>query len=255
MSSSAHTPDRAERLAAEPASADPQRRGVKVKPTASPARLPGRRWRLGACTTVAVMAMTGAAIAPGAAHADPGTGTGPITLPRLKPVPCADLGPIRLVQVTEQLSEGYVFTVRSATSTFDVAYGRFVQNPTPVEIDGQWNATEARTVAITMFFSQSVTLTSTIVEGFGAAVTVTTGIQVVQSRTTKVGVGAVAKVPPNRTMLGEYGLQGLDVVFDMQRVSMLRDAPQTCYLWLDSTIANNTAHVPTINEGWRFTLV
>jgi hypothetical protein len=55
-------------------------------------------------------------------------------------------------------------------------------------------------------------------------------------------------------MLGEYGLQSFDVVFDMQRVTMVPGSP-TCYLWLDSTIANNTAHVPTINEGWRFTLV
>lgn len=229
-----------------------------MEPTEIPSRRPVRRgrWRarLGVLATLFAVAAAGTMLAPGTAQADPGTGTGPIKLPRLAPVPCADLGPIEWVQVADQTLEGTLFIVRSATPAFDVAYGRFVQNPTPAKVVGQWTASESRTVSIGFFFSQSVTVTSTIVRGFSAAVTVTTGVQVVQSRTTRVGVGATAVIPANSTMLGEYGSQSFDVVFDMQRVTMVPGSP-TCYLWLDSTIANNTAHVPTINEGWRFTLV
>lgn len=228
-----------------------------MKPTGGHFRRAGNqgRWRrLGALAAFLVVATTATPLIPGIAHADPGTGTGPITIPRITAVPCATLGHIEWTHVNFDTYEGRVFTIRSTTPTFDVAYGRFVQNPTPVEIDGQWTATEARTVSLTFFFSQSVTVTGPITRGFSAAVSASTGLQVQESRTTRVGVGAVAKIPPNRTMLGQYGLEGLDVVFDMQLVTAVGSAPQTCYLWLDSTIANNTAHIPTINEGWRFTL-
>jgi hypothetical protein len=231
-----------------------------VEPTARPFRrlAHARRWRgrLGVIAASFALLLTGTAVASGAAQADPGTGgPHPIPIPRLTPVPCASLGPIEWFDVNAQLSEGQIFAIRSVVRNFDVAYGRFVENPTPIEIDGQWTATEARTVTLTFFFTQSVAVTSQISRGFSTTVSAATGTQVEQSHTTKVGVGAVAKIPPGRTMLGQYGLQSLDVVFDLQRVTRLSSAPQTCYLWLDAIITNNTAHVPTINEGWRFSLV
>jgi hypothetical protein len=49
-------------------------------------------------------------------------------------------------------------------------------------------------------------------------------------------------------------VQSLDVVMDVHTVGMRPDM-QTCEFRLGSNVTRHTAHVPTINEGWRFTLV
>jgi hypothetical protein len=86
----------------------------------------------------------------------------------------------------------------------------------------------------------------------GATITLAAGVQVVQSRTTQLGVSATANVPPHRTMLGEYGLHSLDVVMDVGTVGMRQDM-QTCE-FVEGNVTRHTAHAPTVNEGWRFTL-
>ena len=102
-------------------------------------------------------------------------------------------------------------------------------------ISGNWTATESRTVTPAL------------------NVSLATGFQIAVSRTTSIGVGATAPIPPFRTMLGEYGLQSFDVVMDVHTVGMRHDM-QTCEYRLGSNVTRETAHVPTINEGWRFTL-
>jgi hypothetical protein len=230
-----------------------------VEPTASPTRQLGRwRGRLGALAAFFALAMTGMAVAPIAASADPGTGSGTIYWPppTIQRVPCADLGPIdwRPINDWVYLQAGNVFTIRSATPTFDKAYGRFVENNSDATISGSWTATEARTVSLSLNFSITYITTVNTQNVFSSTVQQSTGFQVTVSRTTQVGVGATTPVPPRRTMLGEYGLQSLDVVFDVRGVFQRRDNPQMCDLSIHIT-TNQTAHVPTVNEGWRFTLV
>jgi hypothetical protein len=227
--------------------------GDDVEPTASPSRRPARlgRGRLGAVAAFATLVAAGVAVVPGAAHADPVLPPLPLAV-----VPCATLGPVDWDFFEQPVGSGsgVHYIIHSSTPTLDVAHGRFIENPTGQPITGNWTASEARTVTMTSSVNLTIAGNGGRADPQELALTITlaTGLQVTQSRTTSVGVGASATVPPQSTMLGEYGLRSLDVVFDMQ-VVVRRFDMVTCEL--RSIERNHTAHVPTINEGWRFTLI
>ncbi|GAA4459742.1 hypothetical protein [Phytohabitans houttuyneae] len=197
---------------------------------------------------------------PGAARADPGTcGNCPIPWPppRIVYVPCSQLGPIDwwfFNQGPPFVQSGVRYTIVSSTPTLDVAYGRFVENPTDQPITGNWTATQQRMVTMTSSIALTIAGNGGRAnpEAIALSVTLATGIQVAVSYTTTIGVGATAEVPPRRTMLGEYGLRSLDIVMDVQVVSMMQDRVTCAYR--EGGAERHTAHVPTINEGWRFTL-
>jgi len=219
-----------------------------VEPTASPSRRRAGRlgWRrLGALAAVSVLFTAGSALAPSQAHADWGPPR-PITVR-----PCAELGPI---DWWFNHSQGYYarsgvrYIIISVTPAFDPAHGRFIQNTTDQTFTGTWTATESRTVSLT----HSLDITIASEEVMDISITLAAGIEVVVSRTTMLGVSATSQIPPFRTMLGQYGLQSLDVVMDVGTVGMRRDMV-TCE-YVQGNVERHTAHAPTINEGWRFTL-
>lgn len=217
-----------------------------MKPTRS-----GWRSRLGTLAALTTLVMAGTAAVPGAALADPAIGPGFPHAP-VQVAPCSSLGPINWIGTNQggYARYGIRYIVVATTPVFDVAYGRFNENRTDQTINGNWTATESRTVSMTASFNLSVNGSS---ETIALSVTVATGLSMTVSRTTSIGVGASAPIPPYRTMLGEYGLQSFDVVLDSHTVGMRHDGV-TCEYRLGSNVTRGTAHVPTINEGWRFTL-
>jgi hypothetical protein len=222
-----------------------------VEPTARPSRRrPGRPWRLrgrlGALAALAVLVTAGMAIAPSAAYADPGEPHPPVTV-----APCSSLGPIDwwyYYQSGPYARAGVRYIIISTSTVFEPAHGRFIENTTDQTFTGTWTATETRTVTFTTSFT--LTIASTAI--MRTTITLAAGVQVVETRTTQLGVSATSQIPPHRTMLGEYGLHSLDVVMDVQTVAMRQDM-QTCE-FVPSNVQRHTAHAPTINEGWRFTL-
>ncbi len=230
-----------------------------MQPTASPSRRrPGRlggwRGRLGTLAAFVALVTAGTTFAPSAAFADPNI---PPTWPPapLQVVPCAQLGPIDwwFNNQPPYAKAGIRYIIVSTTPVLDVAYGRFNENRTDQTITGNWTASESRTITVTASISLTTTGGRANPETLALTVSLATGLQVTVSRTTTIGVGATAPIPPQRTMLGEYGLQSLDVVMDVHTVGMRQDM-QTCEFRLGSNVTRHTAHVPTINEGWRFTL-
>ncbi|NRQ37001.1 hypothetical protein HII36_34955 [Nonomuraea sp. NN258] len=194
---------------------------------------------------VAALVTAAMAVVPSTALADPGGPRVPITVR-----PCAELGPIDwwFYNSPPYAKDGVRYIIISATPTFDTAHSRFVQNNTDQTISGTWTASETRTVSLT--HSLNVSIASPKV--MGASITLAAGVQAVQSRSTQIGVSATSPIPAHRTMLGEYGLNSLDVVMDVQVVAMRKDL-QTCE-YVESNRSRHTAHAPTVNEGWRFTL-
>lgn len=191
---------------------------------------------------------------PGAALADPVIGPGWPHAP-IQVAPCSSLGPIDWWGTNQggYARYGIRYIIVSTTPVFEVAYGRFNENRTDQTISGNWTATESRTVTMTASITLTIQGGNANPETLALTVTIATGFQIQVSRTTSIGVGATAPIPPFRTMLGEYGLQSFDVVMDVHTVGMRRDM-QTCEYRLGSNVTRETAHVPTINEGWRFTL-
>ncbi|GAA0912134.1 hypothetical protein [Virgisporangium aurantiacum] len=191
---------------------------------------------------------------PGAALADPAIGPGFPHAP-IQVAPCSSLGPIDWWGTNQggYARDGIRYIVVSTTPVFELAYGRFNENRTDQTINGNWTATESRTVTMTASITLTIQGGRANPETLALTVTLATGFQIQVSRTTSIGVGATAPIPPFRTMLGEYGLQSFDVVMDVHTVGMRHDM-QTCEYRLGSNVTRETAHVPTINEGWRFTL-
>jgi hypothetical protein len=213
---------------------------------------PTRGWRrrLGAVAAFATLLVA----APGAALADPAIGPGFPHAP-IQVAPCSSLGPIDWWGTNQggYARDGIRYIIVSTTPVFEVAYGRFNENRTDQTISGNWTATESRTVTMTASITLTIQGGRANPETLALTVTLATNYQIAVSRTTSIGVGATAPIPPYRTMLGEYGLQSFDVVMDVHTVGMRHDM-QTCEYRLGSNVTRETAHVPTINEGWRFTL-
>jgi hypothetical protein len=207
-----------------------------------------RHWRarLGALAAVAAMATAGTLVAPSPANA------GCCFIPPTMTVaPCSTLGGIdwQGPNLPYYVQWGLYYTTISATSVFEPASGRFIQNTSDQTFQGAWTSTQTREVALTASFNLTVNNTAVA----KTSITAATGIQVVERRTTQLGVTASSSIPPRRTMLGEYGLQSLDVIMDVGTVGMRADRV-TCE-YLPSNKVRHTVHIPTINEGWRFTLV
>ncbi|GIF01445.1 hypothetical protein [Paractinoplanes rishiriensis] len=213
-----------------------------MKPTATPSRR-----RIGAFAVFAALAMAATALTPSAALADP---QGPFPRPPIVSRPCSELGPIEFITGPSgnYLKAGIRYLVISVNPVFEPSTGRFIQNTSDQTITGTFTASESRTVTMTTTLNFSVTSMLTQ----RTTITMSTGFQVVQSRTSMIGVTAVSAIAPRTTLLGEYGIHSLDVVFDAQTVAMRRDGI-TCE-YVDSNRTRGTAHVPTINEGWRFTV-
>jgi hypothetical protein len=211
-----------------------------------PGRLRLRRAQLGALAAFVALVTAGTVIAPSTAYAGCCEPRPPITY-----APCSTLGPIDwwyYNQPPPYVQSGVRYIIVSWTPVFEPAHGRFIQNTTNQTFTGTWTATETRTVT----FQTTFTLTIASKEVMSTSITLAASVQVVQTRTTQLGVSATAQIPPHSTMLGEYGLQSLDVVMDVQTIGMLADR-QTC-AFVPGNVSRHTAHAPTINEGWRFTL-
>jgi hypothetical protein len=128
----------------------------------------------------------------------------------------------------------------SSSPTFDVADARVVENGLPYDVEATFSSQQSRTFSLQV----SVGVTAKV----GEYLSTTLGVQVVQSRTTAIGVSVTSTVPANSRVLGEYGLHAYDVEYDMQ---VLMKDNRHCGA---GTPQRGWAHAPTVAEGWRFSI-
>ena len=78
------------------------------------------------------------------------------------------------------------------------------------------------------------------------------GAQIVQERTTAIGVNAGLVVAPHSRVTGQYGVQAFDVVYDVQTVRAWPAIPNRIERCFDQGAQRGTTNAPTLTEGWRF---
>lgn len=140
---------------------------------------------------------------------------------------------------------GFVYSVNSATPTFLASDARQVSNGLSTPITVTLTSQVSQTYQITTTTGYANELTDTL--------TVNVSTAIVASRTTAIGVNVQATVPPLSSILGEYGLHGYNVNYDVTPyISTGQDFPRNVCSRQD-TQRGLTATAPTHVEGWRIT--
>lgn len=143
--------------------------------------------------------------------------------------------------------EGFQYTIVSATPTFFASDARQVANNLDTDITVTLTSQKSRTFSITTTVGFARELTQQL--------TINVSTQIVESRTTAIGVNVQATVPPHRSILGEYGVHGYSVVYNVRR--WLADNESLPQGICSGGAAQNglTASAPTFVEGWRISLI
>ncbi|MFC4534938.1 hypothetical protein [Sphaerisporangium dianthi] len=202
-------------------------------------RLTRARRRLSAFTMSAVLASGLVLVSTtGPAHA---ADFGPV-------IPCPS-DPIAWRQTTigrVAVYEGFRYTAVSATPAFNISDGRVVDNTLDTPIDVTFTSSQSRTwrVVITTTVGSGTELTKYLQTSVSA--------QIVQERTTSLGVNANFTVAPHTRVTGQYGVQAYDVVYDVQTVRAWPAIPNGYTKCWDQGSQRGTTNAPTVIEGWRF---
>jgi hypothetical protein len=138
--------------------------------------------------------------------------------------------------------EGFQYTVLSATPVFNVSDTRIVENGTAGDISATFMSQQSRSYSVTV----TVGTTAQLVDKLQSTVSVA----IVQQRTSSLGVTATLTVPARSRIIGDYGVEAYNVVYNVQTVWMRLDRGQC---WDRGTSNGNTTNAPTLAEGWRFT--
>lgn len=201
------------------------------------------RWRrrLAAFTGLAAL-FSGLAVVttPGVANA---ADNGPV-------IPCPNYSDVvwRTVFVGRApIYEGYRYTAVSAASTFNVSDARIVDNALDTPINATFTSAQSRT--------WRVQITATVGTAGELAKTLQASVstQIVQERTTAIGVNASLVVAPHSRVTGEYGVNAFDVVYDVQTLRAWPAIPNRIQRCHDQGTQRGTTNAPTLSEGWRFT--
>lgn len=151
--------------------------------------------------------------------------------------------------------EGHRRNLVSSSPAFLVSDGRSVQNDLNTPISATFTSQVSKTHSITVTVGTSADLRDWL--------QLNVSTQIVSSRTTAIGVSATTEVPPHSRVLGEYGLEGFDVTYDVQTLfatkfgygsETIPPSPSgggvvQCQ---DDGTQRVTTEAPTFIEGWRF---
>ncbi|MET8002255.1 hypothetical protein [Nonomuraea glycinis] len=142
--------------------------------------------------------------------------------------------------------EGYRYTAVSAASAFNVSDARVIDNTLDTPINATFTSAQSRT--------WRVQITSTVGTAGELAKTLqaSVSVQIVQERTTAIGVNAGLVVAPHTRVTGQYGVHAFDVVYDVQTVRAWPAIPNKITRCHDQGTQRGTTNAPTISEGWRF---
>jgi hypothetical protein len=152
-----------------------------------------------------------------------------------------DLGDYHFVDQHEDL---YIFHLRSAAQTFDVADSRSFNNTTENPESIQVNVTKTGTTTLTTGVDVTFAPISALdIENF---LTVKVSQSITMTHTTAIGAQLTYQVPPLAQVIFDYGTVSYDVVYDVDKFELSQGH---CW-WLGSRYAV-TAHAPTTNEQWR----
>jgi hypothetical protein len=108
--------------------------------------------------------------------------------------------------------EGYRYTAVAASSTFNVSDGRVVDNALDTAINATFTSSQSRT------FRVQITATVGTTSELTGALQASVSAQIVQERTTAIGVNASVVVAPHSRVTGQYGVHAYDVVYDVQTI-------------------------------------
>ncbi|MGN9913236.1 hypothetical protein ACTMTJ_37420 [Phytohabitans sp. LJ34] len=143
--------------------------------------------------------------------------------------------------------EGVNYTINSASPTFAVSDGRVVDNTLTSPIDATFTSSVSNTFTVTVTLGTSAQLTEKLQS--------TVSVQIVQSRTTQIGINATVTVPPQSRVVGRYGVEVFNVAYTGQLVWQSYNAQRPGgfggHCWERSNVAGSTV-APTVLEGWRF---
>ena len=133
----------------------------------------------------------------------------------------------------------YRYTLVSATPTFNASDGRIVDNALNDPISATFTSLQSRTWRIVVTVGTEATLADFLKS--------TVSVQIVQERTTAIGVNATVMVPAHTRVLGQYGVEAFEVVYDVQTIYW--------FAWRCSDLGTQrvNTNAPTFVEGWRFT--
>jgi hypothetical protein len=135
-----------------------------------------------------------------------------------------------------------IYTLVSSTQTFLVADSRIVVNTLDTAASATFTSSQSRTFTIQFTVGTAARVSEML--------TVNLSATVVSSQTTSIGVNATATVPPHSSLLGEYGVVGFDVTYDVNRYQV--SANVFCK---KISTTRGTASAPTTTEGWRIRTV
>ncbi|WP_189161936.1 hypothetical protein [Sphaerisporangium melleum] len=141
--------------------------------------------------------------------------------------------------------EGYRYTAISTTPTFNVSDARVVDNALDSPINATFTSSQSRTWRISVTVGVTAELTSYLQTNVST--------QIVQERTTAIGVNASLVVPPHSRVTGQYGVQAYDVAYDAQKYwswpANTSKPREKCW---DQGTQRGATNAPTVTEGWRF---
>jgi hypothetical protein len=146
--------------------------------------------------------------------------------------------------------EGYVYTLRTVTPTFNVSDARAVSNQLDTPVSATFTSQQSSTYSISVTAGTSASLW-----GF---LTVNVSATIVQSRTTSLGVSATVTVPPHGQVNGLYGVEAYDITYDAHKYWHVGSSPpkagaRSC---TDrGMVVGVTTNAPTYVEGWRLVYV
>ncbi|MEV0385843.1 hypothetical protein [Nonomuraea sp. NPDC050643] len=200
----------------------------------------GRRGKFAAFTALAALIPGLAVVAtPGVAHA---TDFGPV-------IPCPNYSDIVWRQTTVgrvAVFEGYRYTAVSAVSTFNVSDARVVDNTLDTPINATFTSSQSRTWRV------QITTTVGTAGELAKSLQASVSTQIVQERTTAIGVDASLVVAPRSRVTGQYGVHAFDVVYDVQTVRAWPAIPNRIERCFDQGVQRGATNAPTFSEGWRF---
>jgi hypothetical protein len=142
--------------------------------------------------------------------------------------------------------DGYVYTLRTVTPTFNVSDARTVSNQLDTPATATFTSQQSRTYSISVTAGTSASL-------FGF-LTANVSATIVQSRTTSLGVSATVTVPPHGQVNGLYGVDAYNITYDAHKYwhigsSAPKPGDRSCAD--GGTVSGQSTNAPTYLEGWR----
>jgi hypothetical protein len=135
-----------------------------------------------------------------------------------------------------------IYSLVSSTQTFLVADSRIVINTLDTAANATFTSSQSRTFTLQFTVGTAARVSEMLTLNFGTTVVV--------SQSTSIGVNASATVPPHSSLLGEYGVAGFNVTYDVNRYQVTANV-----FCKKISTTRGTASAPTTVEGWRIRTV